>query len=325
MTCSDRAAHANANIDDPGGHLPVMPGEAIAGLDLKPGVTVVDGTFGGGGHSRLIAERIQPGGTLIAIDRDIDADARFEALAGRYRALGAFFQGSYSDMTGFATSLNLERVDGILLDLGFSSLQMDDPARGFSFQLDGPLDMRFDRDGSRSASSLVNEAEESDLADIFYQYGEERQSRRIARAIVRVRQNTPIETTHQLANIVEKSLGGRRGARVHPATRVFQALRIAVNTELDELALGLRAGVELLGPGGRFVVISFHSLEDRIVKRFFAAEARGCVCPPQVPICVCGREPRLRLIGRAVKPSPSEVAANPRSRSAVLRVAERLA
>ena len=228
-------------------------------------------------------------------------------------------------MTGFATSLNLERVDGILLDLGFSSLQMDDPARGFSFQLDGPLDMRFDRDGSRSASSLVNEAEESDLADIFYQYGEERQSRRIARAIVRVRQNTPIETTHQLANIVEKSLGGRRGARVHPATRVFQALRIAVNTELDELALGLRAGVELLGPGGRFVVISFHSLEDRIVKRFFAAEARGCVCPPQVPICVCGREPRLRLIGRAVKPSPSEVAANPRSRSAVLRVAERLA
>ncbi|CAN5639169.1 16S rRNA (cytosine(1402)-N(4))-methyltransferase RsmH [soil metagenome] len=303
----------------------MMPGEAIAGLDLKPGVTVVDGTFGGGGHSRLIAERIQPGGTLIAIDRDIDADARFEALAGRYRALGAFFQGSYSDMTGFATSLNLERVDGILLDLGFSSLQMDDPARGFSFQLDGPLDMRFDRDGSRSASSLVNEAEESDLADIFYQYGEERQSRRIARAIVRVRQNTPIETTHQLANIVEKSLGGRRGARVHPATRVFQALRIAVNTELDELALGLRAGVELLGPGGRFVVISFHSLEDRIVKRFFAAEARGCVCPPQVPICVCGREPRLRLIGRAVKPSPSEVAANPRSRSAVLRVAERLA
>jgi 16S rRNA (cytosine1402-N4)-methyltransferase len=285
----------------------------------------VDGTFGGGGHSRLIAERIQPGGTLIAIDRDIDADARFEALAGRYRALGAFFQGSYSDMTGFATSLNLERVDGILLDLGFSSLQMDDPARGFSFQLDGPLDMRFDRDGSPSASSLVNELEESDLADIFYQYGEERQSRRIARAIVRVRQNTPIETTHQLANIVEKSLGGRRGARVHPATRVFQALRIAVNTELDELALGLRAGVELLGPGGRFVVISFHSLEDRIVKRFFAAEARGCVCPPQVPICVCGREPRLRLIGRAVKPSPSEVAANPRSRSAVLRVAERLA
>lgn len=325
MTCSDRDAHANANIDDAGGHLPVMPGEVIAGLNLKPGAAVVDGTFGGGGHSHLIAERIQPGGTLIAIDRDADAGARFQALAGRYPPLGTFFQGSYADMTGFATSLGIEGVDGILLDLGFSSLQMDDPGRGFSFQLDGPLDMRFDRGSGRPASSVVNELEESDLADIFYQYGEERQSRRIARAIVRVRQNTPIETTHQLANIVEKALGGRRGARVHPATRVFQALRIAVNSELEELERGLQAGVELLGPEGRFAVISFHSLEDRIVKRFFAAEARGCVCPPEVPICVCGREPRLRLIGRAVKPSPSEVAANPRSRSAVLRVAERLA
>ena len=325
MTCSDRDAHANANIDDSGGHLPVTPGEATAGLNLKPGATVVDGTFGGGGHSRLIAERIQPGGTLIAIDRDADAGARFAALAGRYPALGAFFQGSYADMTRFATSLDLERVDGILLDLGFSSLQMDDPGRGFSFQWDGPLDMRFDRGGGRPASSLVNELEESDLADIFYQFGEERQSRRIARAIVRIRQNTPIETTHQLANIVEKALGGRRGARLHPATRVFQALRIAVNTELDELERGLSAGVELLRPEGRLVVISFHSLEDRIVKRFFAAEARGCICPREAPVCSCGREPRLRLIGRAVKPSPSEVAANPRSRSAVLRVAERLA
>lgn len=325
MTSIDRDAQANANGDDLGGHLPVMPGEAIAGLNLQPGATIVDGTFGGGGHSRLIAEGIQPDGTLIAIDRDADAAARFEALAAQYPALDTFFQGSYADMKGFAASLDIERVDGILLDLGFSSLQMDDPERGFSFQSDGPLDMRFDRGSGRPASALVNELEEGDLADIFYQYGEERQSRRIARAIVRVRQDTPIETTHQLANIVERTLGGRRGARVHPATRVFQALRIAVNTELDELERGLRAGLELLRPEGRFVVIAFHSLEDRMVKRFFAAEARGCVCPPEVPVCVCGREPRLRLIGRAVKPSPSEVAANPRARSAVLRVAERLA
>ncbi len=324
MTSIDRDPQANAHTETSRGHLPVMPGEVIDGLNLRPGAVIVDGTFGGGGHSRLIAERIQPGGTLIAIDRDVDAGARFESLAAAYPELGAFFHGSYAGMAGFAAELGLEQVDGILLDLGFSSLQMDDPQRGFSFQAEGPLDMRFDRTSGQPASVLVNEAEESDLADIFFQYGEERQSRRIARAIVRVRQSEPIETTHQLANIVEKALGGRRGARVHPATRVFQALRIAVNAELNELEQGLRAGIELLSPGGRFAVISFHSLEDRIVKRFFAAEARGCVCPPELPVCICGREPRLRLIGRAIKPSLSEVSVNPRARSAVLRVAERL-
>lgn len=325
MAFMDRDVQAKANPGSAGGHLPVMPGEVLAGLDPVSGATIVDGTFGGGGHSRLIAEQIQPGGRLITIDRDLDAKGRFDLLNREFQALGAFFHGSYADMGRFAASLDVERVDGILLDLGFSSLQMDDPQRGFSFGADGPLDMRFDRAGGRSAGALVNELPESELADIFYQYGEERQSRRVARAIVRVRENTPIDTTQQLAAIVEKALGGRRGARIHPATRVFQALRIAVNAELDELERGLDAGLKLLGPGGRFVVIAFHSLEDRIVKRFFAAEARGCVCPPEVPVCVCGRQPCLRLIGRAVKPSPSEVAANPRARSAVLRVAERLA
>lgn len=325
MTSIDRDAQAIANSKRSGAHLPVMPVEVIAGLDPKPGATVVDGTFGGGGHSRLIAEQIQPGGRLIAIDRDADAGGRFDGLSQDFPSLGTFFHGSYADMARFAAALNVERVDGILLDLGFSSLQMDDPQRGFSFGADGPLDMRFDRGAGLPASAMINEYEEGDLANIFYQYGEERQSRRVARAIVRTRESTPIETTQQLAALVEKALGGRRGARIHPATRVFQALRIAVNAELDELERGLSAGVELLRPEGRFVVIAFHSLEDRIVKRFFAAEARGCVCPPELPVCVCGRQPRVRLVGRAVKPNPSEVANNPRARSAVLRVAERLA
>lgn len=325
MNPLDRNTEAISQSGTGGSHVPVMPAEVIAGLNLTPGATIVDGTFGGGGHAALIAGHIGPGGKLIAIDRDAEAGPRFDELLQRFPDIGSFSHGSYADMVGFALQRDVQKVDAILLDLGFSSLQMSDSERGFSFQSDGPLDMRFDRDSGRSASLLIAELEPDELADIFYQYGEERESRRVARAIVRARETTPIETTGQLADIVAKALGGRRGARIHPATRVFQALRIAVNAELDELERGLNAGVDLLAPGGRFVVISFHSLEDRIVKRFFAAEAKGCICPPELPVCVCGRSPRLRLIGRAGKPSPSEVAANPRSRSAILRVAERLA
>lgn len=321
MNPLDHDTRAISQSGTGGSHLPVMPAEVIAGLHLEPGATVVDGTFGGGGHAALIAGHIRPGGRLIAIDRDAEASPRFDELLPD---IGSFFHGSYADMTAFALNLHVQKVDAILLDLGFSSLQMSDSERGFSFQNDGPLDMRFDRASGRPASRLIAELEADELADIFYHYGEERESRRVARAIVRARETAPIETTGQLADIVAKALGGRRGARIHPATRVFQALRIAVNAELDELERGLNAGVGLLAPGGRFVVISFHSLEDRIVKRFFAAEAKGCICPPELPVCVCGRLPRLRLIGRAVKPSPSEVAANPRSRSAILRVAERV-
>lgn len=325
MTSFDYDVPAMNNQDDSTGHLPVMPDEVLEGLALRLGAVVVDGTFGGGGHARLIAERILPGGTLIAIDRDAEAGERFDRLQAEFPGLGHFFQGSYADMVRFAAALDIDQVDGILLDLGLSSLQLADPERGFSFQHDGPLDMRFDRQRGQPASVLVNTLDAESLADIFYRYGEERESRRVARAILQARESEPIETTGRLAEVVAKALGGRRGARTHPATRVFQALRIAVNGEFEELERGLRAGVDLLRPGGRFAVISFHSLEDRIVKRFFATEVRGCICPPEVPVCVCGRTPTLRLVGRAQKPSPSEVASNPRARSAVLRIAERVA
>lgn len=306
------------------GHIPVMPEEVLDGLNLSPGMTVVDGTFGGGGHARLIAGRMMPGGFLIAIDRDAEAGERFAALEREFPAIGEFFQGSYASMQAFVAASGHEQVDGILLDLGMSSLQLADAGRGFSFQSDGPLDMRFDRQRGQSAADLVNTGDAEGLADIFYFFGEERASRRIARAIVRSRETEAITTTAQLAAVVERAVGGRRGKRTHPATRVFQALRIAVNSELEELERGLRAGVDLLAPGGRFVVISFHSIEDRIVKRFFAAEARGCVCPPEVPVCICGKLPTVKLVGRAIKPTPTEIASNPRSRSAVLRVVERL-
>jgi 16S rRNA (cytosine1402-N4)-methyltransferase len=324
MIPSDRDQLHATSVTPSAGHLPVMPGEVIDGLHLSPGMTVVDGTFGGGGHAMLIAEHIGPDGTLLAIDRDADAGRRFAELQAARPVQGHFFHGSYARMADFAASIDVSSVDGILLDLGFSSLQMDDPERGFSFQVDGPLDMRFDRTRGQTAADLINTLEPDDLANIFYTYAEERDSRRIARAIVRAREATPIETTDQLAEIVSRAVGGRRGSKIHPATRVFQALRIAVNGELDELDLGLRSGVELLAPGGRFVVISFHSIEDRIVKRLFAAEAKGCICPPEIPVCVCGKQPRIKLIGRAIKPSASEIAGNPRSRSAVLRVVEKL-
>lgn len=324
MNPSDRDQLHASDVTPSAGHLPVMPDEVIEGLHLSPGMTVIDGTFGGGGHAQLIADQIGPAGTLLAIDRDVDAAERFNALVESGTVSGHYFHGSYAQMADFAASVGIESVDGILLDLGFSSLQMDDPERGFSFQADGPLDMRFDRTRGQTAADMINTFDPDDLANIFYNYAEERDSRRIGRAIARARDEAPIETTGQLAAIVSNAVGGRRGAKIHPATRVFQALRIAVNGELDELEHGLRAGVDLLVPGGRFVVISFHSIEDRIVKRFFAAEAKGCICPPEVPVCVCGQSPRVRLVGRAVKPSPNEVAANPRSRSAVLRTVERL-
>lgn len=297
-----------------------MASEVLAGLRLAPGMTVVDGTFGGGGHARMIGQEIGPNGVLLAIDRDREAEARFEAL----NLPGAFFHGSYADARRFAAIAGHDSVDAILLDLGLSSFQLTDAGRGFSFQSDGPLDMRFDQSAGEPAAELVNSLDPEDLANILYTFGEERDSRRIARAIVRERETSRIETTSQLASIIERAVGGRRGARTHPATRSFQALRIAVNGELDELERGLRAAIDLLRPGGRLAVISFHSIEDRIVKQFFASEAKGCICPPELPVCVCGRTPTIKLIGRASKPSPSGVAANPRSRSAVLRVVERL-
>jgi 16S rRNA (cytosine1402-N4)-methyltransferase len=261
---------------------------------------------------------------LLCIDRDPDARAAFVAVAAELPRQLVFEQGSYSEMARMAAARGFERVDGIVLDLGFSSLQMDNVERGFSFQRDGALDMRYDRTHGQSAREFVAVASEAELTRVLFAYGEERDARRIARAIVREREGAPLETTSQLATLVERAVGGRRGRPIHPATRTFQALRIAVNDELGEVERGIQAGLQLLAPGGRFVVISFHSLEDRIVKRAFADAAQGCVCPRDVPVCVCGRTPTVQLIGRAVRPSDAEVARNPRARSAIMRVAERL-
>lgn len=306
-------------------HRSVLAREAVEALRPRPGGTYVDGTFGAGGHARLIADRIAPGGWLLCIDRDPTTRARFARLPVPEGVRAELIVGSYANLLEYLRERGLVGVDGILLDLGVSSMQLDDPARGFSFRFDGPLDMRYDPTRGQSAADLLRSAPEDEIARILLRYGEERQARRIARAIGIARNQEPIATTGQLAAIVERATGGRRGGRIHPATRTFQALRIAVNDELGEVERGVAAGIEALLPGGRFVVIAFHSLEDRIVKQMFAEAARGCICPREIPVCVCGRKPRVRLVGRAARPSEAEIAENPRARSAVMRVCEKVA
>lgn len=312
------------SIGDVGNHLPVLLNEAIEALRPSPGAHIVDGTFGGGGHAAEILERIAPNGVLYAFDRDRAVAPRADQLSAAYPGLLTFVHASYADMRAQLSARGVPTVEGILFDLGLSTLQLAEPERGFAFSVDGPLDMRFDRTSGETAAELLARLDADGIMRVLWTYGEERQGRRIANGIVRARGVQPIATTGQLATLVERTLGGRRGARIHPATRTFQALRIAVNDELGELERGLAAGVELLRPGARFVVISFHSLEDRIVKTTFAQEARGCICPPELPICVCGRVPRITLVGRPIRPTPSEIAANPRARSAIMRVVERL-
>jgi 16S rRNA (cytosine1402-N4)-methyltransferase len=305
-------------------HVSVLAEEAVDALAPHPGGVFIDGTFGGGGHATRLAQRIQPGGTLLCIDRDPATQAHFQTLEQRFPQSVTWAQGTYADMQRLASQAGINRVDGILLDLGLSSFQLADAERGFSFLHDGPLDMRFDPTGGASARDLLATLDEHEIVHVLFAYGEEDRARRIARAIVRERERSPIETTGQLASIVERAAGHRPGSRIHPATKTFQALRIAVNDELGEVERGIAAGLDLLAPGGRFAVIAFHSLEDRIVKQRFAEAARGCICPRDVPVCVCGRVPTIRIVGRPIRPSASEVAANPRSRSAVLRVVERL-
>jgi 16S rRNA (cytosine1402-N4)-methyltransferase len=306
-------------------HVPVMPNEVIEALQPRPGGVYIDGTFGGGGHSRLIAERIQPGGTLICIDRDAETRSNFEPLAGQYPDSLHFVHGSYADMKRFAARYGFEKADGILLDLGFSSLQIGDPQRGFSFMHEGPLDMRYDQSQGITAAELIATVDEDELTRILYQYGEETRARKIARVIIRERDRRKIEYTHQLANMVEWTVGPKHGSkRLHPATRTFQALRIAVNDELGEVERGIRAAIDLLAPGGRLAVISFHSLEDRIVKQAFVEASRGCICPRDVPVCVCGHVATVERVGKDLRAPAEEVAANPRARSARLRVVERL-
>lgn len=306
-------------------HIPVLAAEAIALLDPQPGETVVDCTFGAGGHSRLLADRIGPGGTLIAIDRDPDAERHFDAFAVEAACTTRFVRAPFAD----GLRLLLEegvRADGVLMDLGISSMQVDTRERGFAYAYDAPLDMRMDPTQELDAREVVNTWEQRRLAQLLRTLGEERHAGRIAAGIVRARERAPIETTTELVDIVAASVPApARFAGGHPAKRTFQAIRIAVNAELDQLDEALPLAWELLRVGGRFAGISFHSLEDRRVKRFLADRATGCVCPPELPVCVCGREPAAALMSRrAIQPSAGEIADNPRARSARLRGARKL-
>jgi 16S rRNA (cytosine1402-N4)-methyltransferase len=303
-------------------HVPVLAEEVRALLAVEPGDTVVDATFGAGGHAAILAAELRGQGKLIAIDRDPTARPYFERLRRRAQVQTRFLRGDFGIVFRQLAD-NGVRADAILLDLGVSSMQIDRPERGFSYASDAPLDMRMDPSADYSARELVNEADERELEQIFRRYGEERFARQIARAIVRRRAERPFERTGELVDTIKSAIPApARFGDGHPAKRVFQALRIAVNDELGELERALPAALQILRPGGRLAVISFHSLEDRIVKRFLRDQERGCTCPPDFPVCVCGREPALRALSRRpIRPNADEVAANPRSASARLRAA----
>jgi len=310
------------------GHTPVLAEEVISMLAPAPGSLQIDATVGGGGHTERILEASSPDGRLLGLDADGAAIARTRDRLARFGDRLVLRQANFRELGDVAPEEGFAHVDGLLFDLGLSSYQLADPDRGFSFRTEGRLDMRFDTSRGVPAADLLATLDVAELTALFRRYGEEPFAPRIARAIDQQRQSAPIETADALATLIEgvvpRAPRGRRP--IHPATRVFQALRIAVNAELDALEEALATSVGLLRPGGRLVVLSYHSLEDRIVKRFIQAERRGCTCPPELPVCVCGRQPRLRRIGpSSITPSPTELTANPRARSARLRAAERLA
>jgi 16S rRNA (cytosine1402-N4)-methyltransferase len=307
------------------GHLPVMAGEVVETLAPRSDSLQIDATLGGAGHAERILEASAPDGRLLGIDADGAAIARSADRLARFGDRAVLRQANFRQLVEVAPPAGFGQVDGMLLDLGLSSFQLADSERGFGFRTGGRLDMRFDTTIGVPAADLLATLDARELAALFRKYGEEPFAGRIARNIVETRVHTPVETAEQLAALVERAVPAPKARRTHPATRVFQALRIAVNDELGALEAGLAASVVLLRPGGRLVVLSYHSLEDRIVKRFIAAEQKGCVCPPEVPICVCGRKPNLRSLGKSRTSSLEEVAANPRSRSARLRGAERIA
>jgi 16S rRNA (cytosine1402-N4)-methyltransferase len=302
-------------------HVPVLAEEVRELVAVRPGETIVDATFGAGGHSRLLVLDLQGSGKLIAIDRDPAARVYFDRLAWGASIQTRFLRGDFAVVLQQLAE-NGVQADIVLMDLGVSSMQIDRPERGFSYAADAPLDMRMDPSAEVTAAGIVNEADERDLATIFKRYGEERYARQIARAIVRRRKEQRFERTGDLVETIRAAMPApARFGDGHPAKRVFQALRIAVNDELGSLETALPAAFRMLRPGGRLAVISFHSLEDRIVKRFMRDLERGCECPPDFPVCVCGRSPELRTLSRkAVRPSARELAANPRSASARLRV-----
>jgi 16S rRNA (cytosine1402-N4)-methyltransferase len=304
-------------------HIPVLADEVRDLLAVQPGETVVDATFGAGGHSRLLAEDLGSRGKLVAVDRDPTVRPYFDRVKASARGIQMrFLRGDYAVVLS-QLAANGVKADAVLLDLGLSSMQVDRHERGFSYATDAPLDMRMDPSDEPSAADIVNTWDEHELATIFRRYGEERYARPIARGIVRRRQERPIERTGQLVDVVRASIPApARFGEGHPAKRVFQALRIEVNHELESLEAGLPAAFEMLRPGGRLAVISFHSLEDRITKRFLRDLARGCTCPPEFPVCVCGHEPELRVLTpKPVRPSAREVDENPRAASARLRAA----
>jgi 16S rRNA (cytosine1402-N4)-methyltransferase len=306
-------------------HVPVLADEVLAALAPRPGQTIVDCTFGAGGHSRLLAARLRGDGKLIAIDRDPTVAPYFERLRRSTPLKVRLLHGEFSQVLEQLAS-NGVQADAILLDLGVSSMQLDRPERGFSYAADAALDMRMDPSAELTARDVVNDTPERELADIFRRYGEERYARQIARAIVKRRVKQPFERTGDLVEVVKQAMPApARFGEGHPAKRVFQALRIEVNDELGSLERALPAALEMLRPGGKLAVISFHSLEDRIVKRFLRNEEHGCTCPPEFPVCACGASPTLRATPRrAVRPSAAEVARNPRSQSARLRAAVKL-
>lgn len=302
-------------------HLPVLLGEVLTHLAPRPGDVVLDGTVGGGGHASALLERVLPNGFLYGLDRD---PAALEAARARLATVSERFELRRATFDQLGT-LGLPPLDVILLDVGVSSPQLDRPERGFSFRNPGPLDMRMDPDAPLTAADLLRDAPEQELARIIYEYGEERHSRKIARALVKRREEGPAFTdTVDLATFVQR-LVPRDPSGIHGATRTFQALRIAVNDELGMLDRALKAGLAALAPHGRFGVISFHSLEDRLVKRFFQTEAKGCICPPRQPVCTCGKPPTIEILTpKPVVATPDEANCNPRARSAKLRVARRL-
>ncbi len=305
-------------------HVPVMLESCIAGLNIRPDGVYVDGTVGGAGHSSAIASRLGENGRLISIDRDPDAVAVATERLSAY-STAQVVKGNYSDMRKILDSFGIDSVDGILLDLGVSSYQLDEESRGFSYHADAPLDMRMEKTGI-SASDIVNTYSQQELARIIFEYGEEKFSRRIAENIVKSREVSPIETTLQLADIIRQSVPQKARRDKNPCRKTFQAIRIAVNGELEHLSKGLDEAFNSLKTGGRLAVITFHSLEDRLVKQRFAGWCKGCICPPDFPQCVCGRKPQGVLVNRKpIEADEKELEENKRSRSAKLRIIERSA
>jgi 16S rRNA (cytosine1402-N4)-methyltransferase len=305
-------------------HIPVLLNEVISYLNLKPGAVIIDATFGAGGHSQEISKIIGDKGALIGFEKD---EKTFSDVRQKFKNYSNMFliNDGYENMDVYLKKLYISSIDGVLFDLGVSSMQFDEESRGFSFKNDGPLDMRFSKKKGMTAEDIVNTYTEKELSDIIFKYGEDSFARKIARSICAYRKNKKIVSTLELANIIKGTIPFKLQKKIHPATKTFQALRIEVNNELENVKIGLQKSLNFLKVGGRMLVISFHSLEDRIVKNFFMDESKTCICPKEIAQCVCKHKPKLKIITKSsVKSSEEEVNENPRSRSAKLRVAERI-